>query len=144
MNTDLCIDMDPKRAPNPRRFDPSRHADDTLSLYDSAVNPDPSKRDQFTFGAGRRICPGMHVAERSLFLGMSRMLWAFKIAPKKDAEGQDILPDQDRFTQGFVCMPEEFEAEITLRDPRRREMVEREWEDAQRESLDSGTKQWLK
>lgn len=29
------------------------------------------------FGAGRRICPGMWVAEREIWLTVSRMLWAF-------------------------------------------------------------------
>jgi cytochrome P450 len=29
------------------------------------------------FGAGRRICPGMLVAEREIWLAISRMLWAF-------------------------------------------------------------------
>lgn len=29
------------------------------------------------FGAGRRICPGMIVAEREIWLAISRMLWAF-------------------------------------------------------------------
>lgn len=31
------------------------------------------------FGAGRRICPGMIVAEREIWLAISRMLWAFKM-----------------------------------------------------------------
>ena len=29
------------------------------------------------FGAGRRICPGMLVAEREIWLTIARMLWAF-------------------------------------------------------------------
>ena len=31
------------------------------------------------FGAGRRICPGMIVAEREIWLTISRMLWAFEM-----------------------------------------------------------------
>ncbi|KAK3088937.1 hypothetical protein LTR53_019896, partial [Teratosphaeriaceae sp. CCFEE 6253] len=64
LNNAWAINMDPLRAPEPRKFDPDRYKDDRLNLYDSAVNPDAARRDQFTFGAGRRICPGMHVAER--------------------------------------------------------------------------------
>ncbi|KAK4891223.1 hypothetical protein LTR27_010160 [Elasticomyces elasticus] len=143
LNNVWSINMDPNRAPDPRRFDPSRHKDDLLTLYDSAVDPDVSKRDQFTFGAGRRICPGMHVAERSLFLGMSRFLWAFDLEPATDSEGKTIIPDQDKLTQGFVCMPEEFPAKITPRSPARAEVVEREWRVAEGESLNSDTKQWL-
>jgi cytochrome P450 len=58
MNNVWAINNDPRRSRNPRTFDPNRYKDDYLGLYDSASNPDGSKRDQFTFGAGRRICPG--------------------------------------------------------------------------------------
>ncbi|KAK5172958.1 uncharacterized protein LTR77_003080 [Saxophila tyrrhenica] len=163
MNNVWAIHHDPKRSPDPRKFDPNRRKnpmqtivrlrvltlfdstdkDDHLSLYDSASNPDGTKRDQFTFGAGRRICPGMHVAERSLFLGMARMLWAFDITPAMDASGQPIIPDQDKLTQGFVCMPEEYPATITPRSKARADRVRSEWQHAQQESLDPATQQWL-
>lgn len=143
MNNVWSIHMDPKRHPNPRVFNPERYENDRQSLGDAAANPDPSKRDTFTFGAGRRICPGIHVAERSLFLGMSRVLWAFNIDPALDDQGKPIIPDPDRLTQGFVCMPEEFPARITPRSKERAEMVAREWKEAQEKSLDPQTKQWI-
>ena len=143
MNNVWTINNDPSRAPEPRRFDPSRYKDDHLGLYDSASNPEAAKRDQFTFGAGRRICQGMHVAERSLFLAMSRILWAFDVTPEQDVEGKSIIPDQEKFTQGFVCMPEEFRARITPRSRERALLVEREWLQAERELLDPVDKQWL-
>lgn len=142
LNNVYAIHMDAKRFPDPKRFDPDRYKDDYLSLYDAAVNPDAAKRDTFTFGAGRRICAGMHVAERSLFLGISRMLWAFDFAPSVDeATGQEIIPDPDKLTQGFVCMPEPYQASITARSAERAEIIRREWETAQK-SLDPETKQW--
>ena len=143
MNNVWSINMNPKRAPSPRVFDPSRHKDDHLSLYDSASNPDGTKRDHFTFGAGRRICPGIHVAERSLFLAISRILWAFDITPAEDGDGKPVIPDQEKLTQGFVCMPEEYPAKITPRSPERAEMVRKEWRDAEAKLLDPRTKQWI-
>jgi cytochrome P450 len=144
LNNVWGIHMDPQRHPEPRRFKPERYIHDTQSLYDSAANADGTKRDMFTFGAGRRICPGMHVAERSLFLGISRILWAFDFKPVVDSAGNKILPDQEKLTQGFVCMPEEFQADITPRSQARAELVRREWHDAEKQYLDSQTKQWLK
>ena len=59
-------------------------------------------RDHWAFGAGwvfnswldtlsadifqisRRICPGIHVAERELWLAVSRLLWAFDIRSLPD------------------------------------------------------------
>ncbi|KAG1888963.1 uncharacterized protein F5891DRAFT_1199019 [Suillus fuscotomentosus] len=31
----------------------------------------------FTFGFGRRVCPGQHVANRSIFINTAVILWAF-------------------------------------------------------------------
>ncbi|KAL4985308.1 cytochrome P450 [Aspergillus falconensis] len=140
MNNVWAIHHDEKRHPKPRQFNPDWYKDDTQSLSDAATNPDASKRDASTFGAARRICLGIHVAERSLFLGMSRILWAFDISPKKDANGKEIVPYQERLTQGFVCMPEEFPANITPRDEKRAEMVRNECREAEME-LDPQTKQ---
>lgn len=84
----------------------------------------------------------MHVAKTSLFLGMSRLLWAFDIKPVIDpATGQAVLPDPDRSTQGIMAMPEEFEVKIVPRDQSRADLVENEWQEAE-ELLDPITKQW--
>lgn len=143
LNNAWAINMDAGRAPQPRVFNPDRYEGDLLSLYDSASNPDGTRRDQFTFGAGRRICPGIHVAERSLFLGIARVLWAFDILPKLDDEGKAILPDQEKLTQGFVCMPEPFSARLVPRSGERVEMVRREWKEAEANLLHPETKQWV-
>lgn len=143
MNNVWTIHMDPKRHLSPRTFDPDRYKDDFQSLSDAAANSDPSKRDVFVFGAGRRVCPGIHVAERSLFLAISRILWGFKIEPAVDASGQPILPDPDLLTQGFVCMPVEFPATITPRSKERAELITKEWREAENGLLDPVTKQWL-
>jgi cytochrome P450 len=142
VNNVWSINMDPVRHPDPRRFDPERYMNDFQNMADSAANPDASKRDQFTFGAGRRICPGIHVAERSLFLGVARILWAFDIAPALDGQGKAIIPDQEKLTQGFVCQPEEFPVKITPRSESRKQMVVDEWQTAEKECLDPVTKQW--
>lgn len=70
-------------------------------------------------------------------------MWAFDVRPKVREDGREILPDQDKLTQGFVCMPEAFEARITPRSRERAEVVRREWKAAEREVLDEGTKQWV-
>jgi cytochrome P450 len=141
LNNVYSINMDPNRFPNPRQFQPERYKDDFQSLREAASNPDASKRDQYTFGAGRRICPGVHVAERSLFLGISRMLWAFESKPELDGNKQPILPDAKKPTQGFVCMPEPFESRITPMSKERADMVQKEWEEVVK-LLDEKTYQW--
>lgn len=33
-----------------------------------------------TFGFGKRLCPGQHIVRKSLFINISRVLWAFEIS----------------------------------------------------------------
>ncbi|KAJ5146289.1 Cytochrome P450 E-class group I [Penicillium bovifimosum] len=68
---------DSHRHSNPDKFNPDRYINDPLTSADSANSADPMERDHWMFGAGRRICPGMIVAEREIWLTISRMLWAF-------------------------------------------------------------------
>ncbi|KAG6836307.1 hypothetical protein H0H93_009280 [Arthromyces matolae] len=58
---------------------PERYVNDCTLSSESANLADPYERDHWMFGVGRRICPGMWVAEREVFLVISRMLWAFKM-----------------------------------------------------------------
>ena len=56
---------------------PERYIHDGTNNTESANLPNPYERDHWMFGAGRRICPGMLVAEREIWLTIARMLWAF-------------------------------------------------------------------
>lgn len=122
------IHMDPKRHADPRRFDPARYIDDHQTAHESATNSDASKRDQFVFGAGRRLCQGMHIGERSLFLAMSRLLWAFNFEQAQDAEGKDIVPNAGDLTEGLLVLPKPFPAKITPRDADKAQQLRAEWE----------------
>ncbi|KAL8671632.1 MAG: hypothetical protein Q9168_003883, partial [Polycauliona sp. 1 TL-2023] len=127
MQNVYAIHMDPDAYPEPRRFNPDRYRNDGKNACDSAASADVADRDHFTSGSGRRICQGMHVAERSLFLGISRLLWGFNIKPVEDADGKPILPNPDEYTQGFVVMPVKYEARLEARSMERADLVEQEW-----------------
>jgi len=135
-----AIHMDPKRHSNPRAFDPSRYSHDFQTASEAASNPDVSQRDHFVFGAGRRVCQGMHIAERSLFLGISRMLWAFNFEKARDEQGNEITPDIDKLTEGLLVFPQPFPANISPRSEKHAEKIRQEWVVAQ-ELLDE-RKQW--
>ncbi|KAK7019021.1 cytochrome P450 [Favolaschia claudopus] len=70
------IARDPAIFPDPERFDPQRWltADGTKIREDLKV---------FQFGFGRRVCPGSHVATKSLFINTALMLWSYRILPDK-------------------------------------------------------------
>lgn len=106
---------------------------------------DPTMRDHFAFGGGRRICPGYHVAERSFFIGFSRLLWAFDIKPKPGAKlplprgeyaysglGNVIDPWMPSDSGFHGVMPgsrgKDLPFMLVLRDEKRRAVIEQEYQ----------------
>jgi Cytochrome P450 len=136
--------MDPTRNPNPRVFDPTRFANDTRTEHESATASDSSKRNNYIFGAGRRLCQGMHIAERSLFLGVARMLWAFDFSRPTDPKTGEMkpLPDVDDFIGSLTVQPAPFEVVITARSEKKAEMIRKTWRDCEERLLDGKTQQW--
>ncbi|KJA25291.1 hypothetical protein HYPSUDRAFT_85428 [Hypholoma sublateritium FD-334 SS-4] len=72
------------RYPDSFKFNPDRYMDDKLNCSESAKLPNVMDRDHWTFGAGRRICPGLPAAERELWLAISRLLWSFDFTALPD------------------------------------------------------------
>jgi len=73
-----------ERYPDSFVFNPDRFLGDTLTSDESSKLPNAMDRDHWAFGAGRRICPGIHIAERSLWLAVSRLLWVYEIRSLPD------------------------------------------------------------
>ncbi|KAG1736220.1 cytochrome P450 [Suillus lakei] len=65
------ISRDPDIYPEPYAFKPQRWIDDKGGLRDDLKF--------FVYGFGRRVCPGQHVADRSVFITALLILWAFKL-----------------------------------------------------------------
>ncbi|KAF3034667.1 hypothetical protein E8E12_002946 [Didymella heteroderae] len=84
-------------------------------------------RDHFLFKAGRRFCQGTHVAERSLFLGYLRLLWAFNFKKALDEGGVPIAPDAAELTEGALVQPRPFPARFQSRSSEKVEEIRREW-----------------
>ncbi|KAI0086646.1 cytochrome P450 [Irpex rosettiformis] len=67
-----CIAKDPDVYPDPFLFNPDRWLNDDGLLKDEVPF--------WNFGFGRRVCPGQHVANNSLFLNIALILWAFTVS----------------------------------------------------------------
>lgn len=120
-----AIGHDPRRHEDPDSFWPQRHMGDGTTTSQSINLTDPTKRDHFAFGAGRRTCPGVHVAERSLALAMMRIVWAFDVGISSAAK----LPLNSKDYHGF--MPgnpgENLPVILTVRSEEKRKLIDDVW-----------------
>jgi cytochrome P450 len=83
--------------PDPMTFNPDRFL--SRAENEQVLNPDP---EVMIFGFGRRACPGVHMANNSIFLGVTSVLATFNIAKALDASGKAIEP-QLNFARAIVA-----------------------------------------
>jgi cytochrome P450 len=123
------INHDPSRWEKPDEFMPERYLNHPLpaAAYLNAANP--NDRDHFSYGAGRRVCPGVHIAEKSLFLNIARVLWAFNLSKKVDDNGQALEPETG-MVPGWMTIPLPFKCDIKVRDEKKGELIEKYWNEA--------------
>ncbi|KAJ7649359.1 cytochrome P450 [Mycena polygramma] len=100
---------------NPMEFNPDRFV---------CVAGRPEERDprDFCFGFGRRSCPGLHMAEASVWLTCAMTLAAFNIQKMKDADGMEITPPVE-FTSGTLSRPELFPCDIKVRSEKHQALI---------------------
>ncbi|KAG1855087.1 cytochrome P450 [Suillus tomentosus] len=96
------ISRDPEVYPEPDAFKPQRWIDDQGRLRDDLTF--------FVYGFGRRVCPGQHVANRSVFINSLLILWAFQLSldPTKP---QDDMGFSNTFMPNVPCAIE-FQARV--------------------------------
>lgn len=120
---------DENKFANASEFDPENYRGKTglASAYANAA--DYEERDHYGYGFGRRLCPGIHFAERSLFVTFSKLVWGFNIEPTKDDAGRDIPVNIDwatGYSGGAIQHANTFKTSITVRSERRRETLLKE------------------
>ncbi|KZV76223.1 cytochrome P450 [Peniophora sp. CONT] len=97
-------------------FRPERHLDDRGRLMPAP--PTTKEHGHVSFGFGRRICVGMHVAEDTLFIAIAMLLWAFQFSKARNEDGQEIDVDVEGFTMaGLSIRANEAKCTITPRFP---------------------------
>ncbi|PSK58738.1 3-hydroxyphenylacetate 6-hydroxylase [Elsinoe australis] len=132
-----AIHFDPGRWSNPDAFDPSRYLAYPHKSGVYAAAADARERDHFDFGAGRRICPGMHLAENSLFITIAKLVWAFEILPPVGRDGrlEEVDTSDEAYELGANTLPKPYRMRFVPRDAWREGVVRAEWERARKEGF---------
>ncbi|KAK5129958.1 hypothetical protein LTR08_002675 [Meristemomyces frigidus] len=126
LGNNWAINLNEEYYPNPHHFDPVRFLSDSERMKMGITKQPylgskthPAKAGHSSFGWGRRICPGADLAVNSLFIALSKLLWAYDIGPIEGRE-YDIFD----YTDGFNVRPRKFECVIRVRSERHRAVLQ--------------------
>jgi cytochrome P450 len=77
----------------------------------------------YSFGAGRRVCPGQLLTENSMMMHFAKLVWAF------DIKRTGNLPTERwvGWTDGIVIRPKYLNVSFQLCDDRRRKVISQAW-----------------
>jgi len=104
---------DPEVYPDPMNFVPERWLAD----------PSPPHPREFIFGFGRRICPGMIMADSSFYIACVMILALFDIRATKDSPTTFVQDDSGALDGQPICHPKPFKCSITPRSQKARALI---------------------
>ncbi|KAJ3793676.1 cytochrome P450 [Lentinula aff. detonsa] len=96
---------DPTVYKDPSTFNPERFL---------GSNPEPSPIDRGLFGYGRRVCPGAHLADVSVWINIVKVVAGIEVSPAVDEKGQVKMPVPET-TDGIIVRPIPFECVVKPR-----------------------------
>ncbi|KIL66931.1 hypothetical protein M378DRAFT_160486 [Amanita muscaria Koide BX008] len=110
-----AITRNEDKHPDPELFQPERFFNTDGTLNDETVN--------YSFGFGRRLCPGRHMADKVVWLMIVSVLATFKISKARDENGDEIDVDANAYGDGVTSHPLPFKCSIVPRTPESESLV---------------------
>ncbi|KAF5348522.1 hypothetical protein D9756_009684 [Leucocoprinus leucothites] len=97
--------------PEPEKFIPERFMNQDGSIRRDLPDPEFIA----TFGFGRRICPGAHIARSTLTIAAASFLYLFDISPALDVDGKPINVKPEFAPASITSEPLPFPCKVTPR-----------------------------
>ncbi|PCH41346.1 cytochrome P450 [Wolfiporia cocos MD-104 SS10] len=105
---------DPDVYTNPSEFNPDRF----IPTSNREAEPEPR---QYAFGFGRRVCPGLHLAEASIFLSCAMSLAVFHIS-KPVIDGVTVEPEI-KYSSATISHPQPFQCSVMPRSAKAEALI---------------------
>ena len=124
--------MDPSHPNNadPEAFRPERFAAHPSLAPDYAAGTWEA-RDHYGYGVARRICPGIHLAERNMLLSTAKLIWGLRF--EKGLQGENNSDPVNGYHQGFLYCAKEYSCKVTPRGEWVGRVLDQEFETAGRD-----------
>jgi len=106
----------PDLYPDPDTFQPERFLNE-----DGTFRDDPAI--SLAFGGGKRICPGRHLVDETLFIVTASVLSVFNVAKARDEDGHEIPVSPMVQADSILSHPVKFECSITPRDKAAEDLI---------------------
>lgn len=113
---------------NPSVYNPDRYLNHPGLATEYTSSSDYENRDHYTYGAGRRICAGIHLAERTQWRMLARLLWAFRIEHAIDEKGGKVEIDTEAYEEKLITGPKPFRVRFVPRSEQHAQVIARELE----------------
>jgi cytochrome P450 len=113
---------------NPDEFDPERYVRNPFGLRDSSpALHQEGRKNTYSFGIGRRVCPGEDFAKTIIIMTVAKLLWAFDF----EAIGEIDLSWETGYRPGLSNPPTKFLPRVKPRSPTRAKDIVAEFNKAE-------------
>jgi len=124
-----AISHDEEAFDRPDEFIPERFL--TSEFGTKSGVDDTARRHDMPFGAGRRICPGIQLANNSIIMNTMNLIWAFDFKPTVDPTTGKVIPvDPNNLTEGVLSAPKPFLCDIKPRSESHADIIRGDFADA--------------